>query len=312
MWIVEQKNGKTFSLPAKLVEPKHAKAALSPLAWKILQILAEEPSYPREIGKRLRVHEQKIYYHIKNLGRAGMIKIVKEENIHGVTAKYYGIEEPALALLLKDMEHSQKLFSMKKEHERFFQPFIEAGNLNAIIIVGSPEPHGPTRARARDGPYAINFGLFLGSLLNYIPPASIKLDTEVSGSDLKDNLIIIGGPGVNRVSAKINDKLPVRFKESEEQKNFYTHIYSSLSKKCYAEEETGIIVKTKNPFAADKQILVLAGKRHHGTKAAILGLMQKFDEICSGNKYNKKVLAKVVEGVDADADGVIDSVEIKE
>lgn len=52
VWIVEQKNGKTFSLISKTLEPKQLKVALSPLAWKILKILTEEPSYPKEIGKK--------------------------------------------------------------------------------------------------------------------------------------------------------------------------------------------------------------------------------------------------------------------
>jgi hypothetical protein len=49
-----------------------------------------------------------------------------------------------------------------------------------------------------------------------------------------------------------------------------------------------------------------------GTRAAILAFLQKFDEICKGNSYDSKVFARIVEGIDKDNDGVIDSVEFLE
>ncbi len=311
-WIVEEERGRTRCLPVKIVEPRHAKAALSPLAWKILLAVSDKPSYPKEIGRRLKVHEQKVYYHVRNLEKAGLIKIIRAEGMRGAAAKIYGIEEPAFALTLKDMEEPQKLASIKPKYGKFLQPFVSNGRLNATIIVGSAEPHGPTKARAKDAPYGINLGLFLGSFLNYAPHASVKLDTETVMEDLKSNLIIVGGPGVNRMCAQINGMLPIRFEEDSKRKNFYTNIYSTLSGKTYGEDENGLIVKMKSPFVSDRQVLVIAGKRSQGTKAAILALMQNFDEVLSGNKRNPKVVAKVVEGIDSDSDGIIDSVEIKE
>lgn len=308
-WIVEKKN-KTYSLPTRILKPEQLKNALSPLAWKILQLLIE-PKYPIELAKKLKVHEQKIYYHIKNLEQAGLIKVVKKEMIQGAMAKFYTITQPAFSLILKPLEESQKLFSLKKEHEEFLKPFIKQGKLNALIIIGSPEPHGPAKARAKDI-YAINLGLFLGSFLNYMPEAKVKLDTEISEADLKNNLIIIGGPAVNKITADINNKLPVRFQQVEYNKNYYSSVYSSVSKKTYGEEENGIIVKTKNPYDKTKEILVIAGRRAVGTKAAILTFLQNFDEICNGNNFNPKIFAKIVEGIDLDADGIIDTVEIKE
>ena len=49
-----------------------------------------------------------------------------------------------------------------------------------------------------------------------------------------------------------------------------------------------------------------------GTRAAILAFLQKFDEICKGNSHDSKIFAKVVEGIDKNNDGVIDSVEFLE
>lgn len=312
MWIVEQKNGKTFSAPTGVLSPSQLKVALSPLAWKILQLLAQRPYYPKELAKALKVHEQKVYYHIRNLEKAGIIVLVRQEARQGAVAKFYTITEPAFSLLLKPLESSQKIFSLKSEYKRFLEPFISDGKLNALIIVGSPEPHGPTKVRAKDGPAATSLGLFLGTFLNYIPEISIKLDTEVKEGDLKNNLILIGGPGVNSITARVNPKMPVKLKQIKYKSNFYSSIYSNISGKSYPEEECGIIVKAKNPFDQTKQILVVGGRRAAGTRAAILAFIHKFDQLCEGNSYDKKILARVVEGIDADADGIIDSVEFLE
>jgi DNA-binding MarR family transcriptional regulator len=311
-WIVEQKNGKTFSLTTKTLEPRQLKVALSPLAWKILKILAEKPSYPKEIGNKLKMNEQKIYYHTRNLEKAGLIEKLREEKRQGALAKFYTLTDYAFTLLLKPLEESQKVFQLKKEYKNFLEPFISDGRLNALIIMGSPEPHGMAKARAKDGLFAADLGLFLGTFLNYKPDLFTKLDTEVKEEELKNNLILIGGPGVNFVTAKINSRLPIKFEKIKDQENFYSGFHSNVSGKNYYEEGYGIIVKAKNPFDKNKDILVIAGRRMAGTRAAILAFLQKFDEICKGNSYDSKVFARIVEGIDKDNDGVIDSVEFLE
>ncbi len=310
--IVEQKNGKTFSMATKVLEPKQLKVALSPLAWNILKILVEGPNYPKEIGNRLKMNEQKIYYHIRNLEKVGLIEKAKEEKKQGALAKFYTLTDYAFTLLLKPLEESQKVFQLKKEYKNFLEPFVNDGRLNALIIMGSPEPHGVAKARAKDGLFATDLGLFLGTFLNYRPELFTKLDTEVKEDDLKNNLILIGGPGVNFVTARINSKLPIKFEKIKDQGNYYSGFHSNVSGKNYYEEGYGIIVKTKNPFDKNKDILVIAGRRMAGTRAAILAFLQKFDEICKGNSYDSKVYARIVEGIDKDNDGVIDSVEFLE
>jgi len=311
-FIIEQKNGKTLSLATRLLEPKQLKVALSPLAWRILKILSEKPSYPKEVGTKLKMNEQKIYYHIRNLEKAGLIEKLKEEKRQGALAKFYTLTDYAFTILLKPLEESQKIFHLKKEYKNFLEPFISDGRLNALIIMGSPEPHGLAKARAKDGLFATDLGLFLGTFLNYRPEIFTKLDTEIKDEDLKSNLILIGGPGVNFITAKVNSKLPIRFEKIKDQENFYSGFHSNVSGKNYYEEGYGIIVKAKNPFDKNKDILVIAGRRMAGTRAAILAFLQKFDEICKGNSYDSKVFARIVEGIDKDNDGVIDSVEFLE
>ncbi len=303
MFVIDKQKNEVYSLPAKEINPKEAGAANSELAQKILHLLAKEAMYPIDIAKALKVHEQKIYYHIRNLEKAGIIKITKKETKHGATAKFYSLTEPAFVIKFKNFETTSKIGQIRNESE-FLEPFIKNGELDALIIVGSPDPHGPEKARSRDGYYGMDLALFLGTFLNYVPKFNVKLDTEVREEDFNNNLILIGGPVVNRVVEKANAKLPIRFEEG--------NIKSTISNETYPQDECGLIVKAKSPFSKDKFILVVAGKRFSGTRAAIIAFLKGFKKITNGNIHNPSIKAKVVEGIDLDSDGIIDDIEFRE
>jgi len=307
MFITERDKDGFASLPAKEIKAEDARSISSSLAIKILKLLAEKPMYPIKLATALKVHEQKIYYHIRNLEKAGIIHVVKQEGKQGAVAKYYGLVQPAVCVRFKEMEEAHKLFSVKGGSE-FLEPFIKDGQLNALIIVGSPDPHGPEKARAKDGYYGMDLALFFGTFLSYVPKFYVKLDTDAREEDLKNNnLILIGGPVVNRVTYLVNPKLPVRF-----DKDQHWAIHSTISGNDYPTDESGVIVKAKNPFNPDKSVLLVAGKRYFGTRAAIIAFLKHFDELAQGNVHDHSVKARVVEGVDLDSDGIIDEAEFRE
>ena len=210
MFIIDKQKNEVYSLPAKEISAGHAGSLSSELAQKILNLLAKEARYPIDIAKALKMHEQKIYYHIKNLEKAGIIKVVRKETKQGATANFYALTEPAFVIKFKNFETTSKISQIRNESE-FLEPFINNGQLDALIIVGSPDPHGPDKARSRDGYYGMDLALFLGTFLNYVPKFNVKLDTEVRDEDLGNNLILIGGPVVNKVVEQANSKLPIRF-----------------------------------------------------------------------------------------------------
>ncbi|HLC61313.1 MAG TPA: S-layer protein [Candidatus Nanoarchaeia archaeon] len=303
MFVIDKQKNEVYSLPAKEIKPDDAASVSSGLASKILHLIAKEPMYAIDIAKSLKMHEQKIYYHIRNLEKAGIIRVVKKETKQGATANFYGLTEPAFVIRFKNFETTSKIGQIKNESV-FLEPFISNGQLDSLIIVGSPDPHGPDKARSRDGYYGMDLALFLGTFLNYVPQFNVKLDTEVRDEDLQNNLILIGGPVVNKIVDKVNAKLPIRFEEG--------NIRSTVSNETYPQDECGIIVKAKNPFNPDKSILVVAGKRFSGTRAAIIAFLKGFKKITDGNVHNPSVKAKVVEGIDLDSDGIIDDIEFRE
>jgi len=307
MRVIEEKGNVMTSLPARLVSEKQIKAASSPLAKRILDELAKEPQHPRALAKLFRVHEQKIYYHIRKLEKARLIEIIRKQEFQGTTANIYSLTSPAFVLAFKEFSQTHKSIDGKSKSQEFFEPIIDNGELNGVIVVGSPDPHGPEMARSRDGYYGIDLALFLGTFLSNITELSVRLDTEVRKEDLEKNLILLGGPVVNIVTSKINDKLPLRFNAN---KNWA--IESDISNKTYHEDSAGIIVKVKNPFNLKKWVLVVAGKRYSGTRAVMIAFLKRFDELVTGNKKNPKIHARVVEGLDRDADGIVDDVEFVE
>lgn len=303
MFVMDRKGSDMYSLPAKELGKEDITSLSSDLAQRIVAALAREPLYPAELAKRLRVHEQKVYYHIRNLEKAGIIAVVRKESKQGAVANYYAAVQPAFVIRFKDLEETTKLGQGRNESS-FLEPFIENGQLNALIIVGSPDPHGPDKARSRDGYYGMDLALFLGTFLSYVPKVNVKLDTEVREQDLQNNLILIGGPIVNKVTEKVNDRLPVRFEQG--------NIVSTLTHETYPQDECGLIVKIRNPFDKERSILVVAGKRFSGTRAAIIAFLRHFDRVKEGNLKEQSAKAHVVEGIDLDSDGIVDDVEFRE
>ncbi len=303
MFIIEKDKSEIKSLPAVEIKFSSLKNLGSELAQRILKSISEEPKYPADIAKELKVHEQKVYYHIRNLEKAGIIKVAKRETKQGAVANYYALTEPSFVVKFKDLQSTQKISQFRNE-STYLEPFIKNGKLDALIIVGSPDPHGPDKARSRDGYYGIDLALFLGTFLNYVPEFNVKLDTDIRENDLGTNLILLGGPITNKTMERFNDKLPIRFENGS--------IKSTISNEIYPQDEIGMIVKTKNPLNKDKSILVVAGKRFSGTRAAIIAFLKHFKKITNGNMHNKNILANVVEGIDLDSDGIVDDVEFRE
>lgn len=287
-----------------IIKPNKLGVLNTELSIKILQELSKRHSCAMDIARRLKEHEQKIYYHLRRLEKAGIIKLERTEERSGALAKIFSVSSPFVSVKIFDGEHLTDV-KMKPKEIEFLEPFIHKGKLDATIIVGSPDPHGKYSAKASDGSAAIDLGLFLGTFLVHASP-EYKLDTEIKDSDLKNNLIIVGGPKANILIDKINDKLPIYFDTKHD-----FNVISTFSKSVYSDDHIGMIVKMKNPFAKDKEILVLSGKRFDGTRAAIIALIKYLKKLDVGNKFDAGI-ARIVEGIDKNSDGKVDDVEFLE
>jgi len=308
-YFVEETSEGQKAYKALQLNPKKFSVLNSDLAQRILNELSKRPSCAMDIARRLKEHEQKIYYHLRRLEDSGIIKLKGTEERAGATAKIYSVSHPYLAIKIFDGESLTNVKTKTKEIE-FFSPFIADGKLDATIVVGSPDPHGAYGSQALDGSVGIDLALFLGTFLKNAHP-NYKLDTEVTEADLRGNLIIIGGPKTNTVIDRFNHDLPVYF----DQKHDF-NVVSSFTKSVYSGDDIGIIVKMRNPLAKAKNgngkfVLVLSGIRFKGTRAAIMALIKRMRDVQMSNAFEGGI-ARVVRGIDKDADGRVDDVEFLE
>ena len=134
---------------AVIEDPQKLKMILDRLSWKILVMLSEKEMYPLEIARKLGVHEQKVYYHVRKLARAGAITVVREEEKKGAIAKYYKAVSPAFGIELpqgyKTIERLS-LIGMDEQIQKFFKEFIgKDGAFEGKIVVEAQHPTDPSK-----------------------------------------------------------------------------------------------------------------------------------------------------------------------
>ncbi|PIN84867.1 MAG: hypothetical protein COV47_05210 [Candidatus Diapherotrites archaeon CG11_big_fil_rev_8_21_14_0_20_37_9] len=312
--IVIEKDGKEIEIPTKVVlESNKLKPLLNNDCWKIYSKLAANPGYPAELAKELGLSEQKVYYYIKQLKNHALIKIDKTEEVQGAVAKYYKASFDSFSLVPEETVRAGKNKMLNKREggkaESFLSEFTRNGIFEGKIVVGSPDPHGPFKARARDGHLAAELSAFIASNTQGFELPLVYLDTMVA--DLKkenSNLIILGGPVTNKLAHQVNEHLPIKFIPNGGN---WT-ITSEATKKEYFEDSIGVVEKIKHPYFKNRTILIVAGKRNTGTIAGIIALAKYTEEAIKPNIRNKEMYARVVEGLDLNGDGLIDEVEFRE
>jgi hypothetical protein len=144
----------------------------------------------------------------------------------------------------------------------------------------------------------------------------VKLDVEARAENrLKENLIVIGGPGVNLITAELNEHLPIYLlgeAHGEAPKAIFgSELYSDHTERSYKEETIGYIIKQPNPFNKKRTVIVLAGLGRRGTKSAVIAMTHFYDELITERESSTQ-FSHVVRGVDLAGHGSIDSIEILE
>jgi DNA-binding transcriptional ArsR family regulator len=298
-------------------DPKKLKAILGELTWKILLALSEKDYYPLELARKLGIHEQLVYYHIKKLSNAGVIILKREKKKKGGTAKYFRAVAPAFGIELNQdyrLIQDLKFYKMNKKIQRFFKEFVnKKGVFCGKVVVGSPIAHGPFKTNARDGHYAANLTLFLGQFMKMPKNFAIKLDVDVKAEkEEKNNLILVGGPGTNLLTQEVNEYLPIRFNMQSSNKGFlFGGLFSEKTSNNYTADAIGLIAKIVNPWDKTKSIIIIAGNKAVGTKASVIALTNYHNKVLQDFK-KEETFATVIQGFDLDGDGKVDSIDVKE
>jgi len=296
-------------------DPKILRVIMDRTCWRILNLLCRGEMYPIEIARRLGVHEQNVYYHIRKLVKAGIVEVAREENHKGALTRYYRVSFPAFGVELPFGERMMEPLPTVDEKLRlFFKPFIdERGCFDGKIVVGSPDPHGPFKARARDGHYAAHLAFLLGRFIRLPSSFIVKLDVDVKAEKERGgNLILVGGPGTNLITREVNRFLPVRFNVMTSAHGFLLGgLVSERTGNVYMGDTVGVVARIPNPWNPDRWVLVLAGNKAVGTKACVIALTNFANETLR-NFDGEPSFATVIQGFDLDGDGKVDSIEILE
>ncbi|QMU69079.1 hypothetical protein [Streptacidiphilus sp. P02-A3a] len=108
---------------------------------------------------------------------------------------------------------------------------------------------------------------------------NIRLSALVGGSDLERNLVVLGGTKNNAVTERIlsglGGQLPFTLTRSGEVINWQGDIRESDFQNGKVVRDYGVIVRSVNPMAPGKRIVLLAGLRTYGTVAAARWLLSQ-------------------------------------
>ncbi len=302
---------------AVMQDPANLKLILDNHSWKILALLSQQAMYPLEIARKLGLHEQKVYYHIRKLVKSGAISVDHEEKKKGPSAKYYRSVSNAFGIEFPYGYHRMQrpsLLGTSKQVNSFFKEFVNSdGAFHGKIVVGSPAPHGPFKTSARDGHYAAHLTFFLGQFVKMPEDFVMKLDVDVKvEKEERNNLILVGGPGTNLLTQELNDFLPVRFSMQSSAQGFLLGgLVSQKTNVVYTADVAGLVAKIVNPWDSSKRVIVIAGNKAVGTKACVLAVTNFWQKTLQGYRDGDD-FAAVVQGFDLDGDGKVDSIEVPE
>ncbi|MCA6213916.1 MAG: hypothetical protein PWP19_1729 [Thermococcaceae archaeon] len=160
------------------------------------------------------------------------------------------------------------------------------GHLKKVIIVygtQNPDKSGVEydRETAEECRRFIEEGFSIS--FGYTPKVVIKADVNLTDEDLRENLILIGGPVANKVTRELNDRLPITFVHSGNGwslkrnpgvvKDFNAFLFAdegiielSLNSTIPYDGSMGVLQTIRNPWNEKNFVIVLAGLTRYGTR----------------------------------------------
>jgi len=301
-------NGKK-AYKSLLVEPEKLSVLNSPIAMSIVKELVRQPACALDVARSLQEDEQKIYYYLRKLESAGIVRLYKTERRHGMTAKLFEVLAPVISAKLHDDGYILLDSPVKSPKElemvKFLSPFISDGKLDALIVMGDPYSHGRFDKESHEGPHAFDFGVFLGKFINDAGFPHYKLDTEVKEQDMQKNLILIGNMKSNILIDKMNEKIPLYFDTEGDFK-----VVSKFTGNSYKDPRVGVVMKFDNPFNKEKKVMIIGGIGSRGSRSSIIAFTQRFHDLVKDQENGN--IFRVVKGFDRSGDRVIDDIEILE
>ena len=299
--LVDPSSGRLVGYVRQVDGPEALQALSNETRFAILRSLAAEPKFPMDVARELGVNEQLVYYHMAKLKECGLVVEAGVERRRGATATRYSLAADGFVVLLRRRE----LGLAAPSPSPILEELLRNGN-RVVMVLGSPEPHGPFRGRGRDHYLAARLAYALGASYGSTVELEIALDTDPRLDLSKGGVIVVGGPAANMLAARLNEHLPVYF---DEKRGFA--LVSRCSGRVYSDDNHGVVELIDNPFGSGR-VLLIAGVHLPGTKAAFAALFKQGARLAEPNAHDDSAVAHVVEGVDTDGDGEVDDAVLLE
>ncbi|MET8170493.1 hypothetical protein ABZT34_40775 [Streptomyces sp. NPDC005329] len=159
----------------------------------------------------------------------------------------------------------------------FWKPFATS-DLRVVTSIFIQEEH---YIWERSGLVGVGDVLALNELRQQLKQAGVDQlpltpSHQLTGLERQGNLVLVGGPHSNRVTAEVMQRLPVTFTFGSAEAHD-AHIYDSVTgdvMRCIINSEDqlvvdqGILIRATNPFDRERNVIILAGSFGFGTSAA--------------------------------------------
>ena len=267
--IISMRNGRAYEIdtrPASLLRP-----------WEREMLKAmKKPMTARQVGEQLGISEQLANYRIQRLVSKGLAKESHRDISNGVLARFYVASSSSFYEAIGSWHSSEQKRVML--------------NGEAVVVTGSPDPHGPLMARSRDIEHSVMIGNILGRFVGNRVTA--VYDTLFTRELASENLFLLGGPIVNFISKRFNSMFKTRFARD------YSIIHR---RRRISGKNMGLLASIENPADPEKLVVMVAGIGYNGTRAALLAMrdFHIFSSLVGGKDF-------VIEGIDRDGDGKVD------
>ncbi|MCD6373254.1 MAG: S-layer protein, partial [Thermococcus sp.] len=175
-----------------------------------------------------------------------------------------------------------------------------------IIVYGTqnPDKSGTEYDRETAEEYKRDLEKFFILYHGSDPEIIVKADVNLTENDLKENLILIGGPVANKITRELNDKLPITFVRDENGwslkrnpgavKDFHAFLVANgdimkipLDSTIPYDGSIGALQTIRNPWNEKNFIIVLAGLTRYGTRNILRNPGFGASYIIFGNNYTE-------------------------
>ncbi|MGV9567628.1 hypothetical protein [Streptomyces sp. NPDC003480] len=159
----------------------------------------------------------------------------------------------------------------------FWKPFATS-DLRVVTSIFIKEEH---YIWERSGLVGVGDVLALNELRQQLKRAGVDQlpitpSHQLTGLERQGNLVLVGGPHSNRITAEVMQRLPVTFTFGSAETHD-ANIYDSVTgdvMRCVMNSDDqlvidqGILIRATNPFDRGRNVLILAGSFGFGTSAA--------------------------------------------